>query len=155
MPAWTWQASEVDEASLDSVRAYTHELDNVLEPVRVDVCTSSSTWKLPHTQWDVMLNMNMVHIAPWQAAQGLFRAAGELLKPTGMLLMYGPFRFHGKFTADSNAAFDAGLRARDEAWGVRDVDDLAKEAGQNGLELSDTIEMPANNHILLFSRTSS
>ncbi len=70
------------------------------------------------------------------------------------LVTYGPYRFGGAFTADSNAAFDADLRARDPRWGVRDVDDLTPLAAGHGIALRETVALPANNHALVWRRSS-
>jgi hypothetical protein len=98
--------------------------------------------------------INMIHIAPWAAAEGLMRGAGRVLPPGGVLYLYGPFRLGGAHTAPSNAAFDADLRARDPRWGVRDLEDVAALAEAQGLALSTRIPMPANNFSLLFERRS-
>jgi Protein of unknown function (DUF938) len=78
--------------------------------------------------FDAMISLNMVHITPWEAALGLLAGAGRLLRPDGILFLYGPFMLGGTHTAASNAAFDADLKRRDPRWGVRDVDDLVGEA---------------------------
>ena len=77
---------------------------------------------------------------------------GGLLAPGTLLYLYGPYRFSGAFTAESNAEFDRSLRARDSRWGVRDVDDLVAVARDAQLELAETVAMPANNHSLLFRK---
>ena len=92
----------------------------------------------------------MIHIAPWAAAEGLMAGAGRLLPPGAPLFLYGPYKRDGRHTAPSNAAFDADLRRRDPAWGVRDLDDVARLADAHGLGLAEIVEMPANN-----SRSSS
>ena len=96
----------------------------------------------------------MVHIAPWEAALGLLAGAGRLLRPNGVLFLYGPFMLGGTHTAASNAAFDADLKRRDPRWGVRDVDDLVGEAAPHGLELLEVVAMPANNLSLVFVKAS-
>ena len=83
-----------------------------------------------------MISLNMVHIAPWEAALGLLAGAGRLLKSDGLLVFYGPFMLGGTHTAASNAAFDADLKSRDRHWGVRDVDDLVGAAAPRGLNYS-------------------
>ena len=100
--------------------------------------------------FDAMISLNMVHITPWEAALGLLAGAGRLLRPDGILFLYGPFMLGGTHTAASNAAFDADLKRRDPRWGVRDVDDLVGEAAPHGLELLELVEMPANNLSLVF-----
>ncbi len=94
-------------------------------------------------------------VAPWTAALGLFAGAGRLLPPGGPLVLYGPYRFAGAFTADSNQAFDRSLRDQNPEWGVRDVDDLETAAAAHGLVLEDVVAMPANNHCLVFRRPAA
>jgi hypothetical protein len=115
-------------------------------PVALDV--TATTW--PVAQADAIVCINMVHIAPWEATLGLFAGAARLLSADALLYLYGPYRFGGVFTAESNAEFDRWLRQRDPRWGVRDVDELAAVAGVHGFVLRDVVEMPANNHSLVF-----
>ena len=95
---------------------------------------------------------NVIHIAPWQVAEGLFAGAARTLRPDGRLFLYGPFKRDGKHTALSNAVFDTSLRDRDPEWGVRDIGDLEKLAASVGLVLVEAAEMPANNLVLVFER---
>ena len=95
---------------------------------------------------------NVIHIAPWRVAEGLFTGAGRYLRADGKLFLYGPFKRNGKHTSVSNAVFDASLRERDGEWGVRDIADLERLAGSAGLALAEIAEMPANNLILIFER---
>jgi hypothetical protein len=97
---------------------------------------------------------NVIHIAPWRVAEGLFAGAGRYLGSDGCLFLYGPFKRDGKHTAMSNAVFDTSLREQDAEWGVRDIADLEKLAGTAGLVLVETVQMPANNMILVFGRTA-
>jgi Protein of unknown function (DUF938) len=103
--------------------------------------------------FDALISLNMVHIAPWEAALGLFAGADRLLGPDGVLFLYGPFVLSGIHTATSNAAFDADLKRRDPRWGVRDVDDLLGEGALRGLELREVVNMPANNLSLVFAKS--
>ena len=98
---------------------------------------------------------NVVHIAPWRVAEGLFAGARRVLGADGRLLLYGAFKRDGRHSARSNAVFDASLREADPEWGVRDIADLEKLAGSTGLGLSEVIEMPANNLILVFAPLAS
>jgi hypothetical protein len=97
-----------------------------------------------------VISINMIHIAPWAATQGLMAGAGRVLAPGGLLLLYGPFRIGGAHTALSNAEFDASLRARDPAWGVRDIETVGAEA--RGFALAADVAMPANNRMVVFRR---
>ncbi len=96
--------------------------------------------------------INMIHIAPWAAAEGLIAGAGRLLAPGGLLYLYGPFRRDGQHTAPSNAAFDQSLREQDPAWGIRDLEAVAELAAAAGFGPAEAIEMPANNLSVGFQR---
>ena len=99
---------------------------------------------------DAMFCANLLHIAPWAACAGLMAGSARHLRASGLLVVYGPFIVDGLPTAPSNLAFDAGLRSRDPAWGLRRLDDVRALAGQTGLRLSESIEMPANNLCVIF-----
>ena len=101
-----------------------------------------------------MLSINMIHIAPWAATAGLFSGAGRLLRGGGLLCLYGPFMHNGAYNAPSNAAFDQSLKARNPAWGLRDIADLERTALASGLRLGETVAMPANNTLLVFRRAA-
>jgi hypothetical protein len=107
-------------------------------------------WPVAHA--DAILNINMVHIAPWSAAEALFRGAARVLPGAGLLYMYGPFKRGGRHTAPSNERFDERLRGEDPRWGVRDVDDLLRLATATGFATAEIVEMPANNLSLAFRR---
>ena len=147
-PALTWLPTDRDDAALASIEAWRAEaaLDNLLPATKLDVTTDS--WPVDHV--DAITCINMVHIAPWEAAIGLFAGAARILARDALLYLYGPFRFDGAFTAPSNEAFDASLRSRDPRWGVRDVRDLERAA--SNFALRDIVAMPANNHSLVFRR---
>jgi len=96
---------------------------------------------------------NMTHISPWASTVGLLRGAAAILPPRGLLFIYGPFNVEGRFTSESNALFDQSLRARDAAWGIRDMDaEVGAEAAKVGLALTEKIDMPANNFTLVFKK---
>jgi hypothetical protein len=147
-PALTWLPTDRDDAALASITAWRAEvaLDNILPAAQLDVTAAS--WPVEHA--DAITCINMVHIAPWEAALGLFWGAAQRLSRDALLYLYGPFRFDGAFTSPSNEAFDASLRARDARWGVRDVRDVERAA--TSFALRDIIAMPANNHSLVFRR---
>lgn len=147
-PALTWQPSDFDPAGLASIAAWAGEsgLPNILPPVRIDAM--SSDW--PVERADAILCINMVHIAPWEATEGLFAGAARQLANDAPLILYGPYRETGIVTAESNEAFDASLKARDPSWGLRHVDDMVALASQHGLALEKRFAMPANNLTLVF-----
>src|SRR5438477_13176409 len=127
--------------------------------VRRSGSTSDSTW-CPQmheggapTKLLAMFCANVIHIAPWRVAEGLFAGAGRYLQQDGRLFLYGPFKRGGKHTAVSNEVFDASLRERNGEWGVRDIEALEKLAARAGLALIDITDMPANNLTLVFERS--
>jgi SAM-dependent methyltransferase len=150
LPALTWQPSEADPQMRPSIAGWLAEtgLPNVLPPLDLDVCRPD--W--PIDRADAVLCINMIHISPWQATEQLLAGCGRILRPGGVLYLYGPYRRGGRHTAPSNEAFDASLRQRDPQWGVRDLETVVDAAREHGMELSDVVEMPANNLSVVFLR---
>lgn len=150
LPGTTWQPSDRDAAHFDSIVGWAREAGagNVRPPVEIDV--TSQSWDVG--MFDALFNANMIHISPWQTCLGLFRGAARHLREPGRLFLYGPFRVGGEHTAPSNAAFDADLKRRDPAWGVRDREAVEEVAAAQGLTLAEALPMPANNQLLVFER---
>ena len=157
MPGWTWLPSDVREAGVDSINTLAAEasLANLLPAIALDVLAPD--WHLPTAmqRLDAMVCVNMLHISPWACCGALMQGAARHLAPQGRLVTYGPYRVSGLATAASNLAFDADLRARNPAWGLRQLDEVERAAQQAGLMLIETISMPANNLMLVFGRTSA
>jgi cyclopropane fatty-acyl-phospholipid synthase-like methyltransferase len=151
-PDLEWQPTDIDSDALDSIRAWSEAaaLPNVHPPIRLDA--SDPDW--PIDSADAVLSINMVHISPWSAATGLLGGSARLLKPGAPLILYGPWVTDAFATAPSNLAFDADLKRRDPAWGLRRVDDFTAEAIEHGFEFAEQRMMPANNLMLLFRRTA-
>lgn len=149
-PALTWQPSDPDPDALTSIVAWSGEAAaaNILLPLQLDAATPD--W--PVARAAAILCINMVHISPWEATLGLFAGAARLLSPGAPLILYGPYVEADVPTAESNRAFDASLRARNPAWGLRDTASVAAAAEQAGLGLAARRAMPANNLMLLFRR---
>ena len=149
-PDLTFQPSDPDADSRASVDDWvrTLGLTNVRPALEIDV--TRSTW--PVERANAVLCCNMIHIAPWEAAVGLITGAARLLPPGGLLFTYGPYRRGGRHTAPSNEAFDADLRRRNPAWGVRDLETVIELARGQGFLPPEIVEMPANNLSLLFTR---
>ena len=143
-----WQPSDCDESLLRSIAAHVSAsgLENVAPPIMLDV--RMEAW--PVSRADAILCINMIHIAPWSAAEGVIRGAARLLKHGQPLIIYGPFSQGGCHTAPSNAEFDANLRRRNAEWGVRDLDDVTALAEGHGFTLEQVIAMPANNLTVVF-----
>jgi SAM-dependent methyltransferase len=158
-PEIIWWPSDLNAQhlkSIDAWRAHTG-LANIRPPLRIDLsdpawCVEMEDGSGPGKLLAVFC-ANVIHIAPWRVAEGLFAGAGRVLRPDGRLFLYGPFKRDGKHTALSNAVFDSSLRDRDPEWGVRDIDDLKKLGEGAGLNLIENVEMPANNLILVFERS--
>jgi SAM-dependent methyltransferase len=150
LPDLTWQPTDRDPDALSSIAAWraTAGLANLLPPLVLDA--ASDIW--PVTRADAVVSINMIHIAPWSAAQGLVAGAARVLSADGLLFLYGPFRENGAHTSPGNAAFDADLRARDPSWGIRDLDEVAALAERFGFKAPERIAMPANNLSLVFRR---
>lgn len=150
-PHLTFQPSDPDAASLQSIPAYTHDagVANVLPPVLLDA--ASNDWPLASA--DAIICINMIHIAPWRACEGLLRGAGKLLRSGAPLYLYGPYRRTEVVTAPSNDAFDAALKSRDPEWGLRDLEAVAKLAASQGFSAPMITEMPANNLSVVFRRS--
>lgn len=149
-PAWTWQPSDVEPVALASIEAWRAHagLSNLMPPVCLDV--GSSAW--PVERADAIVNINMIHIAPWGACQGLMAGASGLLPAAGLLFLYGPFFVQGRDAAPSNQRFDQALRAENPTWGVRWLHEVEAEARAHGLVLEHTHDMPANNLSVVFRK---
>jgi len=148
LPGRRIQPSDPDPELRASIEAWRleSELSNLRSPLDLDV--RAAGWELlPDLPEDVttVVCINMIHIAPWAATLGLLRGAGSLLPAGGRLLLYGPYREHGRDTAPSNVAFDASLKQRNPEWGVRNLEDVQAAAEREGLELHTRVAMPANN----------
>lgn len=149
-PDLTWQPSDYDLAGLASIEAWSSEsgLPNILSPLRIDA--SAADW--PLTRAEAIICINMAHIAPWEASEGLFAGAARLLAPGAPLYLYGPYREAGVATAESNEAFDVSLKARNPAWGLRSVEQMNALAAHSGFAVEARVEMPANNLSLFYKR---
>jgi hypothetical protein len=151
LPHLAWQPTERDAFALRSIKAYAAEMNlaNLKAPFALDA--TAATW--PIGKADAVVAINMIHIAPWGAAEGLMAGAERVMEPGGILYLYGPFKEKGVHTAPSNEAFDANLRAHNKDWGVRDIGDVVKLAARHRLDLAERIEMPTNNLSLVFQRS--
>jgi SAM-dependent methyltransferase len=157
-PEIVWWPSDLNDQHLASIAAWrAHaQLANVRAPLRIDLadpawCAAMNDGSGPGPLLAVFC-ANVVHIAPWRVAEGLFAGAARYLRPDGRLFLYGPFKRDGRHTALSNAVFDTSLRNADAEWGVRDLGDVQRLAESVGLTLAGIVEMPANNLIVAFER---
>jgi len=156
-PNYIFWPSDINLGHLKSIEAWrkVESLENLRPPCKLNVLeTDWSIGKLdrPPDALGAIININMVHISPIEAAEGLFRGSSLHLGTTGKLILYGPFKKNGKHTAQSNIEFDDRLRARDPEWGVRDLNELEAFAEIHQLSLDRLVAMPSNNFILVFCR---
>jgi SAM-dependent methyltransferase len=150
LSALRWQPSDPSPLHLDSIRAWmvASGADNIANPLALDV--EQTPW--PVTRADAILNINMIHIAPWSATPALFEGAARILPPAGVLFLYGPFKRESQHTAESNQRFDERLRGEDPRWGVRDLGEVQEAATAAGFRKPEVVAMPANNLSLVFRR---
>ena len=151
-----WLPSDLNAEARASIAAWQTDrpTDNLHPPIALD--TREPCWlveqslKLPSIQ--AIVNINMIHIAPWSACLGLISGADRILPPGGILYLYGPFKRDGQHTAPSNKAFDDSLKQRNAEWGVRDLEKVVAIAQAHHLSLTQVYEMPANNLSIVFRK---
>ena len=150
LPALTFQPTDPAAAALASIAAWTaaEGLTNIRPPLALD----AAAWPWPLTAADAIICINMIHISPWRATEGLMRGAAALLPPGAPLFLYGPYRRAGVETATSNEDFDRDLRSRNPEWGLRDLADVVALARSRGFSDPVVTEMPANNLGVVFRK---
>ena len=149
LPHLVWQTADVP-AHHAGILAWLADaaLSNVLPPLALEACQTD--WRCG--RYDAVFSANTLHIMGWPEVECFFAGVGAVLEPGGMLAVYGPFNYDGTFTSDSNARFDAWLKARDPASGVRDFEAVDALARAQGLVLMRDFAMPANNRTLVWRR---
>jgi hypothetical protein len=149
-PELEWQPSDVHADALSSIAAWTDAaaMPNLRSPLTIDA--ASDGW--PIERADAVLSINMVHISPWPSALGLIDGASRLLGSGAPLILYGPWLANGVPTVPSNLAFDADLKRRNPAWGLRRIEEFAAAARPRGFALEAVRPMPANNMMLLLRK---
>ena len=152
-PKVTWQPSDPDPEARSSIAGWIahRAVGNVRPPLDLDVARSGWEHALAGP-FDAVLAINLIHIAPWSACDGLLRGAAKLLACGGLLCLYGPYFRDDAPNAPSNVAFDRMLRSQDPAWSVRCLRTVAQAAEQVGFALGWVADMPANNLSVVFRR---
>lgn len=160
-----WLPSDPDPIARSSIRAWQAEspCPGLYPPLALDV--REPTWAIEQPlppEWSeldllthpvrAMVNINMIHIAPWSVCVGLMAGASRILPPNGILYLYGPFKQQGQHTAASNERFDQSLQSQNPEWGVRDLEDVIAIAQAHSLQWVSSLAMPANNLSVIFSR---
>jgi hypothetical protein len=150
LPRLTFAPSDPSAKARESIAAWIADsgLSNIHAPFDLDA--TNACWSIARA--DAIVCINMVHISPWAATGGLFSHASSLLSAGAPLYLYGPYKRGGAHTSPSNEAFDAGLRAQNASWGVRDLEAVVDLARQTGFETPEIVSMPANNLSLIFRR---
>lgn len=156
-PDLTWVPSDLPAEHHASIEAWRAHLkpSNLTAPIFLDASADWADGVRGLGPLAAVLCCNVIHIAPWAVAEGLVCGAAKALAPGASLILYGPFREGGRHTTDSNASFDAGLRAENPDWGVRDLDEVAALAAAAGFGPARITRMPSNNLLVGFSRLSS
>ena len=151
LPQLTWQTSDVPD-NHPGILAWLEQacLPNVLPPLALDI--NSADW--PRQQFDAVFSANTLHIVAWPEVERMFAGIARVLPRGGVLAIYGPFNYGGRYTTDSNARFDEWLKARDAASGIRAFENVDALARSYGFELERDFAMPANNRTLVWRRLS-
>jgi hypothetical protein len=149
-----WIPSDVNALAEESIIAWKNAcpVDNLELPLLIDVTQDNWQQEVVEHQINAIVNINMIHIAPWQACLGLMAGAAKILPEGGILYLYGPYKRNGEHTSLSNANFDHSLRDRHPLWGVRDLEAVVAAAATQNLNLQQVIAMPANNLSVIFNR---
>lgn len=150
-PGLLWQTSDMADMHA-GIHAWLAEqgCGNILPPLALDV--SHDSW--PAASYDAVFSANTAHIMDWPSVECLFAGIGRVLEPGGVFCLYGPFNYAGAYTSESNARFDAWLKARDPHSGIRDFEALRELGEKAGMKLKEDYEMPANNRTLVWSKHS-
>ena len=148
-PALQWQSSDIP-STVDNLnpRIAMSRLPNV--PVAISLDVNQAEWNCE--KFDVIFTANSLHIMSEDSVENFFAGVGKYLQERGLLLVYGPCKYNGEFTTDSNAQFDLWLKARDPVSGVRDFERINELAESVGLILLEDNDMPANNQLLVWDR---
>jgi len=149
LPGLIWQPSERPE-NIAGIEAWRRDVaaPNLLAPIVLDI--DDATW--PDAGADAVFTANTLHIVSWMQVQRLFERVGVLLPEAAVLAIYGPFKYSGVHTAESNARFDAMLRSRDALSGIRDFEEVDELARENGMALVRDYAMPANNRTVVWRK---
>lgn len=150
LPGWTWQPSDPEPHALTSIAAWCAGSTNVRAPIALDV--TNTEWPGAPQPADLVFCANMLHISPWATCAALMQGAARHLSAQGLLLLYGPYLVDGEPMSAGNFTFDADLRARNPAWGLRRLADVLAKGEGAGLHLNEQVQMPANNLLLVLGR---
>ncbi len=149
-----WQTSDPEELHRKSISdwiAYDGLTNKMPQPIDIDV--EKRPWSLNRDLSQNLIGIiciNMIHISPWSCSIALFEESRKILKKDQFLIIYGPFKIHGKHISESNFLFDKALKKQNSSWGVRNLDGLNELASKNGFKHHEYFQMPANNFFLIY-----
>ena len=147
LPYLNWQASDQSVYLVAlAERISRAALPNLPKPLQLDICADPA----PAIAADGLFTANTLHIMPWPVVQHFFSRLNQLTATRASLCIYGPFNYNGQFSSASNQTFDASLKSRDPAMGIRDSEKVIELARQQGFYLKQDHPMPANNRLLWF-----
>ena len=144
----SWQATDVDPLHISSINAWREHYQLSAMPPALLLDVGQPDW---NQSVDMVVCINLIHVAPWSACVGLLSHAAQVLSSGGLLVLYGPFRVQGECAA-SNRHFDQSLRQQNPSWGLRDIEEVQQQAQRCGFSLYRLFEMPANNLTLVFKK---
>tara|TARA_B000000557_G_scaffold190672_1_gene156309 strand:- start:95 stop:718 length:624 start_codon:yes stop_codon:yes gene_type:complete len=157
-PEIIWQTSDPDLLHRKSIISWIeHEELNMKMPPPLEVNVEKVPWHLPTqlvNSLQGVVAINMIHVAKWNCTIELFKGAGKLLKEGDFLFLYGPFKIGNKHISKSNYFFDNSIRAKNDLWGIRNIEEVSEEAKKNSFSQKNTIRMPANNFSLIYRKDS-
>ena len=157
-PEIIWQTSDpVLEHRKSIISWIDYEKLNTKMPRPLEIDVRKSPWPIPLKLIDdleVIISINMIHIAPWECTESFFRESGKLLKYGKFLILYGPFKIEDKHTSKSNELFEKSLKIQNNDWGIRNLEEVNKEAIINGFKQKQLLQMPANNLMLIYKKAS-
>ena len=155
-PEIIWQTSDPELEHRKSIISWIdYEKLNIKMPKPLEIDVLKTPWSIPRQLLDtlqVIISINMIHIAPWECTKSLFRESGKLLNFGKFLILYGPFKIEGKHISETNELFDKSLKIQNNDWGVRNLEEVNKEAIINGFQQKQCIHMPANNLTLIYKK---
>ncbi|KAJ8967326.1 hypothetical protein NQ317_001259 [Molorchus minor] len=152
-PRLIFQPSEYDMSLFESIKAYANDTPtrNLKDPIRINIVEDWKTWNIGN-DFDYVININMIHVAPFACSVGLFKNVSAIIKPEGLLITYGAYANNGILEPQSNRDFDNSIRARDPECGVRDIQDLKILAESYGINLIYAYDLPSNNKCLVWQK---
>ena len=157
-PEIIWQTSDPESAHIKSITSWIdHEKLNIKMPKPLKIDVTKTPWEIPSDflcSIQGIISINMIHIAPWECTESLFKESGRLLNYGKFLMLYGPFKIDNKHTSVSNDLFDKSLKIENKYWGIRNLEEVSQEAKINGFRQTHLIQMPANNLSLIFRKVS-